>query len=310
MSKSITPFAHPDRIKNIRISPDGNTIVTLSDDYKFRVWDSETGKLISMGSPTGGKDSVPSLAISPDGKTIATGRAYLKLYDAQTGKLIREFKTSKRGEIKAFAFSPSGGEIATISPRIIGGLDNGLRVWDIASGDCIVQKPCKDSYDAEIAWPVADQLIVLTNDPKIEFFNPKDLNVLRTKALQENAAFENLIVTSRFIYLNNYYIFHCLRLVDLEYDWNMVFPADEDLDNYGNFDVSQDGKWMIRAGKPNKKQQSSELIVVDLEARIQAKPIALPKDQERRYVHMAFLPGGKSFVVALGNNLWKSEIPG
>ena len=54
-------------------SPDGQRIVTCSDDQTAKVWDSASGKeLLTLKGHGGG---VASVAFSPDGQRIVTGSA-------------------------------------------------------------------------------------------------------------------------------------------------------------------------------------------------------------------------------------------
>jgi WD40 repeat protein len=55
----------------VAYSPDGKKIVSGSSDNKIRVWDAETGILVS-GPFEGHTDTVWSVAYSPDGKKIVS----------------------------------------------------------------------------------------------------------------------------------------------------------------------------------------------------------------------------------------------
>src|ERR1700691_3837327 len=62
---------HKDSILSVAFSPDGKQIVSGSDDKSIRVWDAETGEMVS-GPFEGYTDGV-SVAFSPDGKRIVSG---------------------------------------------------------------------------------------------------------------------------------------------------------------------------------------------------------------------------------------------
>src|SRR5262249_2333949 len=54
----------------VTFSPDGSLLLTGSDDWKARVWDVKTGKLLGTVEHSG---PVTAVAFSPDGKTVLTG---------------------------------------------------------------------------------------------------------------------------------------------------------------------------------------------------------------------------------------------
>ena len=69
-------------------SPDGQRIVTASDDNSARIWDAATGKQIA--ALQGHTDRVRSAAFSPDGRRIVTASDdnTARIWDAATGKQI------------------------------------------------------------------------------------------------------------------------------------------------------------------------------------------------------------------------------
>jgi len=63
---------HKDTITSVAFSPGGKQIVSGSWDKSIRVWDAETGEMVS-GPFEGHTDGVRSVAFSPDGKRIVSG---------------------------------------------------------------------------------------------------------------------------------------------------------------------------------------------------------------------------------------------
>ena len=62
---------HSEAVTSVAISPDGQTIVSGSDDHTVRIWDKKTG--MEIRRLQGHTGSVKSVAISADGQTIVSG---------------------------------------------------------------------------------------------------------------------------------------------------------------------------------------------------------------------------------------------
>ncbi len=79
-------------------------------------------------------DRVNAVVFSPDGKLIATGSGdpsrtgEIKLWDAATGKLVREFAKPHKDVVLCLDFSPDGKWLAS------GSADRSVRVWEVANG--------------------------------------------------------------------------------------------------------------------------------------------------------------------------------
>src|SRR3984885_4342130 len=80
---------HTARICSVVFSPDGKQIVSGSYDRTIRVWDAQTGNVVS-GPFEGHTKAVNSVAFSPDGKQIVSGSddKTIRVWDAQTGNVV------------------------------------------------------------------------------------------------------------------------------------------------------------------------------------------------------------------------------
>lgn len=86
---------------------------------------------------TGHKQAAYGAAFSPDGTKVVTGdeQARILLWDAKTGKLIREYPRTKghtRG-IQSISFSPSGSQFVTV------GKDDAVCLWNLSGGDPVAK---------------------------------------------------------------------------------------------------------------------------------------------------------------------------
>jgi len=114
---------HTDWIRSVAFSPDGNRIVSGSDDESVRVWDAETGE--QLRELQGHTDSVSSVAFSPDGDQVISGSfdKSVRVWDVETGQQLRELQ-SHTDSVRSVAFSPDGNRIVSDSQ------DKSVRVWD------------------------------------------------------------------------------------------------------------------------------------------------------------------------------------
>ncbi|KAG6912923.1 hypothetical protein DXG01_011116, partial [Tephrocybe rancida] len=77
-------------INDMGLSPDGQQVVSGSEDRSVCIWDALTGDLVK--ELNGHTDSVQSVAFSPDGKQVVSGSAdeSVCIWDALTGDLVKE----------------------------------------------------------------------------------------------------------------------------------------------------------------------------------------------------------------------------
>jgi WD40 repeat protein/serine/threonine protein kinase len=146
--KALVAFkGHKGTVSSVAYSPDGKRLVSGShiwDDTKkpyvageVKVWDAQSGEeLLSLKGLTSGVNSV---AFSADGKRLVSGshiwddtkKPYLagevKVWDAQTGKELLDFKGHTKG-VNQVAFSPDGKRLASVAE------DHTIKVWDAETG--------------------------------------------------------------------------------------------------------------------------------------------------------------------------------
>jgi eukaryotic-like serine/threonine-protein kinase len=82
--------------------------------------------------------AVNSLAFSPDGQSLASagGDGAIKVWNVQTGRLIRTLEQAHRGYACSVAFHPEGKHLVSV------GEDKQVKVWDLTTGKKVFNCPC------------------------------------------------------------------------------------------------------------------------------------------------------------------------
>jgi WD40 repeat protein len=119
---------HGHSVRAVAVSRDNQIVVSGSSDRTVRVWNLATGQLVRTLQGHGG--SVDAMAISPDNQLIVTGNGATVLVFYLTFKAIPAPKGHTE-PVMAVAISPDNQLI------ISGGMDAGVRTWDLASGQLI-----------------------------------------------------------------------------------------------------------------------------------------------------------------------------
>jgi WD40 repeat protein/serine/threonine protein kinase len=139
-----TLHGHSTVINSVAFSPDGQRIVTGSDDPTAKVWEVATGKeLLTL---EGHRARVWSATFSPDGQRIVTCSSdqTAKVWEAVSGKELLTLKGHVSG-VTSVAFSPDGQRIVT------GSYDQTAKVWEAGTGKKLLT--LKGHSDA--IWSVA-----------------------------------------------------------------------------------------------------------------------------------------------------------
>jgi WD40 repeat protein/DNA-binding CsgD family transcriptional regulator len=126
----LTLEGHTNWIRSVAFSPDGEILVSGSDDKTVRLWNTTTGQFLRP--LLGHKERVWSVAFSPDGKTVASSSEdktvrLWNIHTAECWKILEKHTHWVRG----VTFSPDGKILAS------GSSDRTVILWDAHTGDYI-----------------------------------------------------------------------------------------------------------------------------------------------------------------------------
>jgi WD40 repeat protein/beta-lactamase regulating signal transducer with metallopeptidase domain len=126
-----TLHGHSRWVEGLTFSKDGKTLITGGGTHdspgEVRFWN--VGDRDGWSVEQAHKGQVSCSAWSHDGKTLATGGYDLsiKLWDAETGKVVHEFKSAHKKHLRSLSFSPDGKTLASSSD------DETVKLWDAAA---------------------------------------------------------------------------------------------------------------------------------------------------------------------------------
>lgn len=118
---------HEAEVLSLAFTPDGETLISGSNDRSLRVWDIHHGQCLQQ--LVGHRSGVSSLAISPDGEILASGSfdRTVRLWSLVQHQPLAELSGHRAG-VLSVVFSPDGQRLASA------GNDKQIRLWEVASG--------------------------------------------------------------------------------------------------------------------------------------------------------------------------------
>jgi WD40 repeat protein len=138
-------FEVRDWLGAVAFSPDGERVLTIGMSTAT-IWEVKTGRVMLPEFEKIINSS--SAAFSPDGRYVVTGSIPARIWDAATGKLVREFNTYPLSTDGSVAFTPDGLRIlvwtesrkAQLWNAATGTLDHEFKV-ELATGNAVAFSP-------------------------------------------------------------------------------------------------------------------------------------------------------------------------
>ncbi|GAB1311808.1 hypothetical protein MFIFM68171_02018 [Madurella fahalii] len=170
----ITLEGHDSSVRSVAFSPDGQRLVSGSDDTTIKIWDPASGNCLQTLQ---GHDSwVRSVAFSPDGQRLVSGSddTTIKIWDPASGNCLQTLR-GHDSSVHSVAFSPDG-------QRLVSGSDDtAIKIWDPASGNCLQILRGHDSSVRSVAFsPDGQRLVSGSDDTTIKIWDPASGSCLQT----------------------------------------------------------------------------------------------------------------------------------
>jgi WD40 repeat protein/uncharacterized caspase-like protein len=177
---------HRALVKDLAFTPDGDLLVSASDDKTIRVWDWRSGvtiRTIRGQIGPGNEGKVFAIAISPDGETLAAAGYFgpgigetppygdVRLFDLSSGRIVAVLK-GHDGAVYDLAFSPDGALVAA------GGQGGFVHAWQRGADDAWSEFGVLDANAnrvEKLAFAEAgSRMIVATADYGLRLFDMGD----------------------------------------------------------------------------------------------------------------------------------------
>lgn len=163
---------HTANVNAVVITPDGQRVISASDDKTIKIWDLGSGRFLC--SLEGHTDNVNALVCTPDGRQVISGSHdnTIKVWDLKSGRICRTLE----GHSKRIFSVTTNGELI-----VSGSMDNTIKIWDLKSGKLLRSlEGHADSVVAVAISPDGQKIISGSMDNVIMVWDVKSGKLLRS----------------------------------------------------------------------------------------------------------------------------------
>ncbi|KAF9950053.1 hypothetical protein BGZ72_008225 [Mortierella alpina] len=181
---------HRSVFKSTVYSPDGEHIISASDDKTVRMWDRTSGDSVLELKH---RDKVTSVAYSTDGLQIAAGNgSKVQLWDAKTGAKLEEL-SGHTDSVTIIIYSPNGLQIAST------GDDRTLRIWSATTGEALLTFSGHVNSIISVEYsPDGKQIATVSLDKTVRLWTlPDDDEIDATESKEYSRRYQKKLTSNR-----------------------------------------------------------------------------------------------------------------
>ena len=161
--RSISVFVLDSAPLAAAFSPDGEHIVTGSEDGRGTIWEVATGRATAV--LRGELGAVSSVAFSPDSRSVITaGDDGLRVWDATSGELIRELPGTLPGLLQSVEFSADAQRLLAVTTQQV-------EIWDVSRGHRIGSIDPQGTIAGASLDATGEHVLVVTKDEAVRLWD-------------------------------------------------------------------------------------------------------------------------------------------